>query len=305
MARVTYVKKAQQRFYTKPVIDPETGQQKQTPVMKTVKEYVRDADGVIVKDENGKGKVVTSQVQKTTKTGRPVFLRVTEDDKTRPKPNSKCEACGKEIKVGDPYKHVTVKSSYGGTKHIRCADCPTWQPWDLSNSLSARLSQVSHDFEEAVQGASEPGDVEAALSDAAQAVRDIAEEKRESASNIEEGFGHSTSMSEELEQTAEALDSWADEIESADVPELPDAEPRYYITHNGEHLEADGIEAEGYETQEEAQADLDSYVADNSIEDSSDYDVAEEEQDDPSEDQIQEWRDECISSLSIVDESPV
>ena len=36
MARVTHVKKAQQRYATVPVIDPETGEPKRTPVMKKV-----------------------------------------------------------------------------------------------------------------------------------------------------------------------------------------------------------------------------------------------------------------------------
>lgn len=35
MPRVTHVKRAQQRYATKPVIDPATGEQKVTPVMNT------------------------------------------------------------------------------------------------------------------------------------------------------------------------------------------------------------------------------------------------------------------------------
>ena len=276
MARVTYVKKAQQRYEQKPVLD-----------------------------ENGKPKIAVTV--RTDKRGNAVTMRVMTDDKTRPLPNLKCEQCGEEIKPGDSYKHVTVKNTYGGTKHVRCATCPTWQPWDLSNSLSARLSQVSFDFGNAVQDANEPGDIETALQDAAQAVRDIAEEKKESAQNIEDGFQHPTQMSEELQQVGDDLDSWADEIEGADVPELPEIEPRHFVIHQGSHLEEGNIDTEGYETAEEAQADLDSFLADENIPEDQhgDYDVQEEEGEDLTEDQLQEWRDECADSLSIVDESPV
>jgi hypothetical protein len=51
--------------------------------------------------------------------------------------------------------------------------------------------------------------------DVAEGVREVAEEYRESASNMEEGFGHATSMTEELEEKADELDSWADDVENA------------------------------------------------------------------------------------------
>lgn len=191
MAKVTHVKKAQQRYATVPVIDPETGQQKRTPVMR-------------------RGE------QKTDKRGRPVFMNVTRADKTQPLPNRKCEKCGVEIKVGDPYKHVTPKSGmFGGTTRFRCEPCPTWQPWELSSSLSARVAQIQHDYEQAMNGAESPEDVETALNDAAEAVKEIAEEKAESASNIMDGFGHETEKSSELSEIAESLHEWASEIESA------------------------------------------------------------------------------------------
>jgi DnaJ-class molecular chaperone len=53
-------------------------------------------------------------------------------------------------------------------------------------------------------------------------VRDLAEEKRESAQNIENGFGHPTYQSEELTQQADDLETWADDIEQAEVPALVD-----------------------------------------------------------------------------------
>jgi hypothetical protein len=200
MARITYVKAAQQRYETKPVIDPETGEQKRTPVI-------------------GRG-----GAQKISKRG-PVFLRVTEDDHSRPKPNYVCEVCRGEIKVGQPYKHVSPKSGpYGGHKRVRCATCPTWQVWDLSNSLSARTAQIEHDFSEAISGATEEDDIRSALDDAVSSIDELAGEKRESAENIEQGFQHETEQSAELNSTADELEGWSQEIASFDIPEPPTAE---------------------------------------------------------------------------------
>ena len=194
MARVTFVKKAQQRYATNPVLNPD-GTPRRTPM---------------INKRTGQ--------QKVTKTGRPVFLTVTAADRARPLPMPTCGRCGRTIEVGQPYKHISPKSGpYGGRTLYRCGACPTWQVWEYSSSLSARIAQIQHDFD--IDSAEDPDDVTSALGEMAQAVRDLAEEKREGASNIEAGFGHPTSASEELEQVADDLDSWADDIEGADVPE--------------------------------------------------------------------------------------
>lgn len=214
MARITHVKSARQRFATVPVIDPETGEPKKTPVMVTRK----------VRQENGEYTDVRQQ--KTTKNGRPVFMKATEADKNQPLPNHSCEKCGKEIEVGQPYKHVTPKSGpYGGRTRRRCASCPTWEAWDLSNALWARIEQVISPAQDAVEDAKADHDAEAvrsALEEAAQGIRELAEEKAESAQNMEDGFGHETEQSTELREQGEQLEQWADEIESADIPDFPE-----------------------------------------------------------------------------------
>lgn len=199
MARVTHVKKAQQRYETVPVIDPETGEQKVTPVLRR--------DGT----------------PKTTKHGRPVVRRITVEDKSKPLPNRKCDKCGKEIEVGSSYKWIAPKSGpYGGSKRYRCSDCPTWQVWEYSYSLSARIAQIQNDFQFDASGYESAEDVTSWLSEFAEAVRELATEKEEGADNIESGFGHETSQSEELREIAEQLNNWADEIEQADIPEYPE-----------------------------------------------------------------------------------
>lgn len=200
MPRVTHVKRAQQRYATRPVIDPATGEQKKTPM---------------INKRTGQ--------QKVTKSGKPVFLRITERDTSRPKPLLTCDHCHKPIEIGTPYKHISPKSGpYGGRTLNRHESCPTWQVWEYSSSLSARIAQIQDAFSIDLSGVESPDDVTAALQAAAEAIRELAEEKRESASSIEDGFGHATYQSEELEQTADDLESWADEIENVSVPELED-----------------------------------------------------------------------------------
>jgi hypothetical protein len=308
MARITRVAKAQQRYEQVPVIDPETGEQKRTPVMK-----------------NGK--------QKVTKTGRPVFMDITTADKNQPLPNRKCGKCGNEITVGSPYKHISPRSGpYGGRTLYRCISCPDWNVWEYSSSLSARVAEISFDFSNEQGNWESQDDVQSSLNDAAERVREIASEKEESAQNIEDGFGHSTSMSEELADVAQQLNDWADEIESADIPDYPEGEEQDCDQCDGTGQvendefteEAENIVALGakikllsklpslqvmawvkklvaeLEALEEAHEDTDEEIDCEYCDGSGRI-----ENDEPTQDQIEEWRSEVESAVSIVDECPV
>lgn len=273
MARTTFVKKAQQRYATVPVLN-EDGTPKRTPVMRK--------DGT----------------QKTTKHGRPVFLTVTVADKTKPLPMPTCGKCGKTIEVGQPYKHISPKSGpYGGRTLYRCADCPNWNVWEYSYSLSARTAQIAHDFWGEIDNAETEDDVTGALENAAQAVRDLAEEKRESAQNIEDGFGHPTSASEDLEQVADDLENWADEIESADVPEVSD--------HGCSSCEGEGTE--DCDQCEEGTVVAEDGTGTGSCEQCDGTGKVECSECGGSDDYVDldAWRDEVQNNVSIVDECPV
>lgn len=205
MARVTYVKKAQQRYATVPVIDPETGQQKVTEVFR----------------RNGE--------RKLTKKGKPVVLRVTEADKSRPLPNHVCESCHLEIEVGTSYKWIAPKSGpYGGRKRYRHATCPSWRPSEVTSSNIKSIVYGAQESFSDTLGVLEEGDLDG-LVDAVHTfgsdIREAAEAARESAQNIEDGFGHPTYQSEELTERADALESVADEAESWDGTEFEDEEP--------------------------------------------------------------------------------
>lgn len=202
MARVTYVKKAQARYKTVPAIDPETGTQKIIPVLKR--------DGT---------------PKTTRKTGRPIVRRLTVEDKNQPLPNLKCGKCSKEIKPGDPYKWVKPKSGpYGGTKRVRCATCPTWRPSELTSSGAlSTLYAAQEEAEDALNqwDREDRSELESILETLAEGVREAGNVYRESAENMESGFGHATSTSDELNEKADALDSAADDVEAA-VSDLED-----------------------------------------------------------------------------------
>lgn len=228
MPRITYVKKAQQRYALVPVLN-EDGTQKATPVMR------KDGE------------------PRLTKHGRPVVARQSVEDKSQPLPMPICECCRKPLEVGQPYKHVTPK---GSGKRVRCGACPTWEPWDLSNALWARLAELQHDYAREFTEEDEEDDVTSALAEAAEAIREIAEEKREAAENLREGFGHDTSQSEELDGIADELEAWADDVEYADVPTKPEAPDE--VEDPGEEPE-DGTD-ERRAAYEEAREEFEAYL---------------------------------------------
>lgn len=140
-----------------------------------------------------------------------------------PKPLNTCDMCAKEIEVGAPYKHMSIKTGPISSRTlIRCDVCPPWQVWEYSNSTSARIAKILDDTNGALWNAETEDDASGALSETADAIRELAQEKRESAQNMEDGFGHSTSLSEELTDLADQLDEWAYTLENATVPDFPD-----------------------------------------------------------------------------------
>lgn len=274
MPRVHHVKRAQQRYATKPVIDPATGTQKVVPVTSR---------------KTGE--------PRTTKSGRAIVKRLTERDLSRPLDMPTCDApgCGKPIEVGTPYKHISPKSGpYGGRTRYRHESCPTWQPWDYSNSLGTRLQQISHEFHSAADGADTADDIKSALDDAAQAVRDLADEKRESADNMEQGFGHSTYQSEELAQQADDLETWADEIEQVDVPAMEDF-PCEECQGSGEQ-ECHDCGGTGREDDDPSSDECDGCAGAGTL----DCENCDESNSDPD-----AWRDAVEDAVSIVDEAPL
>lgn len=136
--------------------------------------------------------------------------------KARKSPGT-CGKCAKPIKEGTSY--VWWKFRYGG-KRVRCTTCPRPRQSELTNSDKlSRCYAAGEGISDAIDQFHKDGDIEdlrSALESAAQDIREVAEEYRESASNVENGMnGNRMPICDELEEKADNLDSKADEIEQA------------------------------------------------------------------------------------------
>lgn len=266
MPRVTQVKKAQQRYEIVPTLD-EKGEQKQVPV---------------VNKRTGQ--------QKTSKSGRPVFLKLTQRDLSHPLPMPQCDfpACpDREIKVGQAYKWIEPHGSRVRNRH---ASCPSWNVWDYSSSLSARVAQIQDSGPDDEFGSVE--DAESWASEKAQEIRDLASEKQEAADNMESGFGHETEQSSQLADIADQLESWADDLEAVDLPEYPEAEETDCEECSGTgKVEASDGEADGHKAVEE---DCDTCGG-----------TGRHTPDEPTDEKLSDWVGEVRDAFqSVLDESP-
>lgn len=189
------VKKAQRRYRTVPVIDPETGQQKET----------------LLFSKTG--------APLLTKAGVPIRRGVTVEDQRRPLAYERCEACGAEIRERMPYKWIQAPQ-FG--RRVRCAACPDWQVWEYSSSLQAHLKRLAVIFRQELWG-KDPSGVQTALTDYALSLRSIAEQKRQGAANIVKGFGHPTVVSQRLLAVAGVLEDKAEQAEATacQLPPVP------------------------------------------------------------------------------------
>lgn len=218
MARVNHVMRAQQRYEMVPKLDAD-GNQVVTAVTR----------------KNGEAK--------TTKKGRAIERKVTVEDRTKPLPMPKCGRCGVTIEVGQPYKWVKTKSGpYGGATLIRCKPCPSWKASELSSSKMAGVYAAQEQCDEQIDGCEEVGDLESLRDDLADQIEAVGEEYEEASQNMEDGFGHETSMSSELRERGEELKSWADYIRNVDFDDFEEPEREEDAADDEEH-ESDVEEA--------------------------------------------------------------
>lgn len=238
--------------------------------------------------------------------------RVRMDAEGIVKPNYTCDKCSNEIKPGTSYKWKSIKTGPASSrKLIRCANCPEWHIWECSDSLSARTAQIAYDCANAIDDAGDQEAAEEARDNAAEAIKALAEEKRESASNIESGFQHETYQSQELNEQADQLEEWANEIEQAEIPELPEpdeddcpeCEGDGKVTEDcsecteGKATGPDGTEVDCTNNGcDEGQIERECDECSGS---------GEVEAEEPNEEQYEEWREAVREALSMVDECPV
>lgn len=143
-------------------------------------------------------------------------MRVTKVNAAR-KPAGTCLGCREPVQVGQGYSWC--KPRYGG-RRVRHATCLPFRPSETtSNAKIGALLDLQVDQEPQFEW-----DPEAPMSDdieiecrswqedTAAAIREVAGEFEEAASNLEDGFGHETSQSTELREQGESVEEWADRI---------------------------------------------------------------------------------------------
>jgi hypothetical protein len=147
-------------------------------------------------------------------------MKVTVVKAARKSPG-KCSKCGDVIKEGQTYRHWAFR--FGG-KRVRCAksECYPKQSDLTSNEQLSALYAANEGAEEDLADwkSDEIGDLEAIRDNLASQVEEVASGYREKADNIESGFGHSTSVSDELTEKADEVDSYQQEIEGVSFEEF-------------------------------------------------------------------------------------
>ena len=114
------------------------------------------------------------------------------------------------IVKGDKYWHWTP---YRSIKHYsKVAPRPSQVE---SNGTRASYLACQESLEDAIQNALTLDDVRGALEEAINDAGSVKEELEEKASNIEEGFGHSTERSDEFANQANEVESWIDALQAA------------------------------------------------------------------------------------------
>ena len=133
------------------------------------------------------------------------------------KKTRKCRRCGHEIQAGEPYKYVRQRVGYTRRGTLKLNFCGEHYPKgsELASGRRAQLMGIQDAIAEGIQAATDTDSISSMLTDAASSAEEMAGEYEESVSNIEEGFGHPISMSEEMQEKADAFNEWASVLENA------------------------------------------------------------------------------------------
>ena len=141
--------------------------------------------------------------------------RVNSVEKARKSPGT-CSKCGKKIESGARY--IWWKFRFGG-KRIRCGACPRPRQSELTNSDKlSRCYAAGESIQDAIDTFQKDFDIDSLRStveDAANEIREVAQEYRDSAESVESGMNNRMPICDELEEKADNLESKADDMESA------------------------------------------------------------------------------------------
>jgi hypothetical protein len=227
--------------------------------------------------ETGQQKVVTL-TGRTRRKGGEITRRLTKPDYGRPKPAKQCDdpQCKqptREISVGTPFKYIAIKRQHGGIERYRHEDCRNWDPWDYSDALWARVAQVQAQRVD-VSGIASEEDAQSVAEELAVMITELADEKEEAADNMPDGLRDASELPDQID----SLRSWADELESISFPEMP----------SDECLECEGTGDNG----KPEETDCTQCGGEGIVE--------------PSDEEMDAWRDEVESEISgVLENAPL
>lgn len=172
--------------------------------------------------------------------------RVTRVKKAKPsKKQRRCGKCGHIVQPGESYVWWGRKTQRGGYQIFRCGKdtCYPKPSETVANQYQSMIMGAQEDFDSSDFTTKE--DVAEGVRAVAETAREIGQTMTDNADSMETGFGHSTSMSDELRdrgeawtQYAEDLDSEADSIESMESDEDPVCTECNLSEEDGNHDES-------------------------------------------------------------------
>lgn len=144
-----------------------------------------------------------------------------------------CRVCQHQVQPGEGYKYMDRKTGpRSGYRLFFCFVCVP-KPSHHASGRTQELMEITEGAEEAVGKVdhSQEGmeDLWITIEDVVSSINSLAEEIRDSANAIEDGFGHETQQSTNMSETADNLETWAGELEGAgeraeDIDNNDDAE---------------------------------------------------------------------------------
>lgn len=128
------------------------------------------------------------------------------------------------IEVGDSY--YWWKFRHGGKHYSRTAPKQSQLTQSDKKSRAYAASEDLYEYSSAITDSDDTSDIESRLEEIASEIRDIAQEYRDAKDAMPENLQYSPTA-ELCEENADALESWADEVEQAiqscdDKPEEPE-----------------------------------------------------------------------------------
>ena len=128
-----------------------------------------------------------------------------------------CTTCGHSVQPGESYKRLPKKT--GPASGYTLIFCYRHSPRSshFASGREAELSQIVEGLEDTLKEFADDADtddIQSAIESSLDEIEEFASSLREGADNMEMGFGHTTTRSEAMSETADELDDWREQLNS-------------------------------------------------------------------------------------------